>query len=117
VDIVAVCPPYYGGDRAVLEGPDHHAWQHALAISEEILGDGAKVHLHLVEGEPGPTLLELGRRLHPTLMVVGMKHRHAGANRLMGSVLTYLLAQATWPVLAVPVESSASGSLSPSSVS
>ncbi|MGC8487122.1 MAG: universal stress protein, partial [Clostridia bacterium] len=104
VDLVAVCPPYYGGDRPILEGPDHRAWEHALKVAEAALPDRVRIERHLVEGEPGPALLALGQRLHPTLMVLGMKHRHVGANRLMGSVLQYLLARATWPVLAVPVE-------------
>lgn len=106
IDVVTVCPPLMDTERAALSGPDRAAWQRALRQSAAALGARGDVFCHLLDGEPGPELVAFGRRVGAACMVLGMKHRTYGANRLMGSVEGYLLTHAEWPVLAAPAVSS-----------
>jgi demethylmenaquinone methyltransferase/2-methoxy-6-polyprenyl-1,4-benzoquinol methylase len=102
VDIVTVCPPLAAGDRSVLAEPDKTAWRRALADAEARLGPRFHVTTHLVEGEPGPALVAFLRQVRPQLVLIGLKRREPAADRLLGSVATYLLAHSEWPVMAVP---------------
>ena len=107
VDVVTVCPPLSGSDRAALEGPDRQAWRQALERAGREIATRYPTEVHLLEGEPGPSLLAYGRSSRPDLMLVGLKHRDAAAGRLLGAVAAFLLSHADWPVMAVPLESGA----------
>lgn len=106
IDVVTVCPPLSAHDRVALEGTDQRAWRTALDNAKQRIAHRYPVQTHLLQGEPAAALLDYGRRTRPSLMIVGMKHRDPGADRLFGSVALHLMAHANWPVLAVPLEAS-----------
>jgi len=55
--------------------------------------------LDIVEGGPGPALVERSRHAH--LLALGT-HEHTGLRRILGSVSHYCLSHAVAPVVAVP---------------
>ena len=102
VDVVTVRPPLPPRDREPLQDPDRSAWEHVLMRARERLPAGRIGRLELLEGVPGPTLTAYVAATRPDLVLVGMTHREAGAERILGSVGAYLQSHVDCPLTAVP---------------
>ena len=76
---------------------------------EEILSNGSRVVkkqfgkslTHLDFGSPPEKLLEIAERLHPDLIVIGIR-RHTTSEKILGSVSSLLLKTRKYAVLVVP---------------
>lgn len=97
---VSVCrmfPEVCGGGNAF-----HSAHRRVLHEAVEALGPvaGAQVEQAVVDGEPGPVLVELADGADT--LVLGGHQYHRGDVAVVGSVITYCVRHATCPVVVVP---------------
>ncbi|MCY0885808.1 MAG: class I SAM-dependent methyltransferase, partial [Firmicutes bacterium] len=100
VHVVTVCPP--PPDDAQVAATDRVAWlRHRDASLEVLPGDRFTVVPVLLDGQPGPRLVEYVRRVEAELLVVGRKARTRGARELLGDVAAFAFRHASCPVLAV----------------
>nr|WP_243239843.1 class I SAM-dependent methyltransferase [Sulfobacillus harzensis] len=101
VEIVTVMPPT-GASQGVAAA-DAHIWRgHAMDAATRLTPDQFRVRLHVVSGQPGPTIIRVARTVHATLIVVGEKGGSERRNQWVGSVARHVLQNAPCPVLIVP---------------
>ncbi len=97
VHVVTVCPPVE--DQAAVAETDREAWLRARDASAALIAPNRfTVQPALLDGEPGPTLLEYARGVGASLILIGDKGRTAGAERIAGGVAAYLTRHAECPV-------------------
>jgi nucleotide-binding universal stress UspA family protein len=78
------------------------ARQYLKSVASRVEKGGAQVELTVLEGDPGPTLLQLAHQM-PADLIVMSTHGRSGLSRLlMGSVTAYMVAHSSCPVLVVP---------------
>lgn len=88
-------------DRVAAELRVEHRTLQALA--EELRGRGLDVTALLVQGPTAATLVSEANRVGATLLVVGTHRRRGIAKLMLGSVAEQVLAEATGPVVVVPL--------------
>ena len=69
----------------------------------EILKD-PHIRIEILEGEPGPTLLQAARRENIDILVVGTHSRNAFEEMIMGSVTKKLIHDSDIPLLVIPTK-------------
>ncbi len=101
VEIVTVMPPT-GASQSVAAA-DAQAWRgHALDAAACLTPDHFRVRIHVVPGQPGPTIVRIARNVHAAVIVVGEKGGSKCRNQWVRSVARYVLQNAPCPVLIVP---------------
>jgi nucleotide-binding universal stress UspA family protein len=73
----------------------------AIDRTRTALEDGAAAEAVVENGSPGPALCDAAERLGADVIVVGSRGRGAIKRALLGSVSTYVVHNATCPVLVV----------------
>ncbi len=68
---------------------------------EKVKEEKITVHAHVVEGKPGPCIVNLAEELNAHLIVTGAHNRGTVARAFLGSVSNYVLNQADCQVLVV----------------
>lgn len=68
---------------------------------EKVKEEKITVHTHVVEGKPGPCIVNLAEELNAHLIVTGAHNRGTVARAFLGSVSNYVLNQADCQVLVV----------------
>ncbi len=97
VHVVTVCPTVH--DDAAVAATDREAWIRARDESAKLIApDRFTVRSTVLDGEPGPSLVEYARAVGASLIVVGEKGRRAAAERIMGGVAAYVTRHAECPV-------------------
>jgi ubiquinone/menaquinone biosynthesis methyltransferase len=103
IHVLTVCPPLPPDEAQALGPTDRSAWEHDLGEAAETLRRaGFRVVAHLLDGDPGRSILHYADAVQPDAIVVGQKRRTPGADRLLGSVGRRLVAESAWPVILVP---------------
>jgi nucleotide-binding universal stress UspA family protein len=96
-------------DPAMVDQAWLSAFEAASAAIERTRGslpDGTAAEAVVEHGSPGPTLCEVAERLRADVVVVGSRGRGALKRALLGSVSTFVVHNASCPVLVVRAEAS-----------
>jgi nucleotide-binding universal stress UspA family protein len=88
----------YGETGVFMEEPDHGSVREAL---EALQFPGVEVEYRLMEGEPGPTIVQAARDTGCDLLVMGTPGRGLLLRMLLGSVAEGVLRRAPCPVITV----------------
>jgi nucleotide-binding universal stress UspA family protein len=92
--VVGVVPP--------IQATSHVIWQQRLENTKIMLKrDGIVVSTELIAGYPAETLLRIGERERPDLMVLGAKGLRATLGILLGGVAQQIVEYGSWPTLVV----------------
>jgi nucleotide-binding universal stress UspA family protein len=92
--------PALGARPAAVRERAEQAQEAAISAALASTSAPPVISRHVVQGEPGPALLEVARAAD--YLVVGTEHRNAVARALLGSVSRYCMRHAACPVVVVP---------------
>lgn len=101
VHLVTVIPEKQSAEQ--VKETDKLFWHRQHHTAESLLvPDKFHVETTMLEGKPGPALIEFVHQAHAGMLVMGKKHRSGPADVWMGSAARYIFAHASFPVLFVP---------------
>ncbi|WP_053959841.1 ubiquinone/menaquinone biosynthesis methyltransferase [Sulfobacillus thermosulfidooxidans] len=88
-----------------IQKTDRQFWHHQHSMAKDLLTPGKfQVETTMVEGRPGPTLVEFCQRNHVNMIVIGNKQRKIASDYWQESVSRYVSLHSTIPVLMVPTD-------------
>ncbi|WP_020375314.1 ubiquinone/menaquinone biosynthesis methyltransferase [Sulfobacillus thermosulfidooxidans] len=103
VHLVTVIPESLYPEQ--IQKTDRQFWSHQHAMAIDLLTPGKfRVETTMIEGRPGPALVEFCQRNHVNMMVVGNKQRRITSDYWQESVSRYVSMHSSIPVLLVPTD-------------
>lgn len=101
IHLVTVVPEQQRAEQ--VKNTDKLFWHRQHHTAESLLAAG-KFHVEttMLEGNPGPALIEYVQQAHAGMLIMGKKHRSGPADFWMSSAARYVFAHASCPVLFVP---------------
>ncbi len=103
VHLVIVLPQSRHAEE--IQKTDRQYWRQQHAMAEELLSRG-KFHtdVTVLEGDPGPSLVEFAQHVHANMIILGNRHRNDVAAYRQESASRYVSTHSPIPVLLVPTE-------------